>query len=109
MSNRCGPILSILDDVLLHCQNAATLEAAHSLLHTIASNPRFANALDSTSALNTVLDDMGFGGLWKSCSFNPDLEPDKVCYELTEKLIEVCAIPTSAGKSTTNVAQLIIV
>lgn len=89
----CGPIIQILDGILLHCQNSATLEAAHELLQTLTGNPKFAQALDVRShILNEILDDMGFGGLWRSCSFNYSLEPDKACFALTEKLIELIII-----------------
>lgn len=96
----CGPILAILDDTLLHCQNSVTLESAHGLLQTLTSNPQFATAMmDSSnssgngsgpsSALNDMLEDMGFGGLWRFCSLNPTQEPDKQCFAQTEKLIDV--------------------
>ncbi|KAK3315246.1 hypothetical protein B0H66DRAFT_337826 [Apodospora peruviana] len=86
----CGPIISILDDIVLHCQNSATLESAHALLQTLTSSSRFANA-ETMEVLNELLDDMGFGGLWRSCSFNMSQEGhDKQCFGLTEKLIEVC-------------------
>src|SRR3569833_1315952 len=87
--DRCGPIIPILDDVLLHCQNSSTLESAHRLLQTLSSNPRFSYALDTPDALGEILEDMGFGGLWRSCSFNIPQEQDKQCFGLTEKLIEV--------------------
>ncbi|KAK4190313.1 neurofibromin [Podospora australis] len=89
----CGPIITILDDILLHCQSSATLESAHRLLQTLTSNPKFASALESTAQLNETLDDMGFGGLWRSCSFNlssQEMQTDRTCFVLTEKLIEVC-------------------
>lgn len=97
MRNSCGPILAILDDVLLHCQNSATLEAAHGLLQTLTANPSFAAAMmESGSASNgagsiltEVLEDMGFGGLWRFCSLSPTQEPDKQCFAWTEKLIDV--------------------
>lgn len=87
----CGPILAILDETLLHCQNSATLESAHSLLQTLTSNPKFASAMESggASGLNEILDDIGFGGLWRFCSLNPQQEPDKACFAQTEKLIDV--------------------
>ncbi|AEO71616.1 uncharacterized protein THITE_2124231 [Thermothielavioides terrestris NRRL 8126] len=109
----CAPIIALLDDILLHCQSPATLEAAHTLLQTMTANPKFAGALDNAgagagasasssssaaAALNDLLEDMGFGGLWRSCSFNlaggPGLEhqPDRACYALTEKLIELIII-----------------
>ncbi|KAK7731831.1 Ras GTPase activating protein ira2, partial [Cytospora paraplurivora] len=90
----CSPILAILDDILLHCQNSATLGAAHDLLQTLTSNPEFAAAMESgsngngASVLNDVLEDMGFGGLWRFCSLNPQQEPDKQCFAQTEKLID---------------------
>lgn len=87
----CGPILAILDETLLHCQNSATLESAHGLLQTLTSNPKFASAMESggASGLNEILDDIGFGGLWRFCSLNPQQEPDKACFAQTEKLIDV--------------------
>ncbi|KAK3683544.1 hypothetical protein B0T22DRAFT_468139 [Podospora appendiculata] len=88
----CGPIISILDDIVLHCQNSATLESAHALLQTLTSNPKFVSALDSTGMLNEILENMGFGGLWRSCSFTLSQEQDKQCFGLTEKLIELIII-----------------
>ncbi len=88
-ASRCNPIISLLDDILLHCQNPATLESAHTLLQTLTSNPKFASAMDSNSLLNEILEDMGFGGLWRSCSLTLLQEHDKQCFGLTEKLIEV--------------------
>lgn len=88
----CFPIVQILDDILLHCQNSATLEAAHGLLQTITSNPNFSVAMETSGMLNVILEDMGFGGLWRSCSFSQTQEPDKQCFALTEKLIELIII-----------------
>jgi neurofibromin 1 len=89
----CAPIVSLLDDILLHCQSSATLEAAHSLLQTLTSNPRFSASLENSAAvLNELLEDMGFAGLWRSCSFNlaqVGEQQDRACFALTEKLIEV--------------------
>ncbi len=79
----------MLDDVLLHCQNSSTLESAHGLLQTLSSNPKFSHALEHTGILGELLEDMGFGGLWRSCSFSVSQEQDKQCFGLTEKLIEV--------------------
>ncbi|KAK2021113.1 GTPase-activator protein for ras-like GTPase [Colletotrichum zoysiae] len=84
----CGPIVSILDDVLLHCQNSSTLESAQALLYALTSNPKFSTALGSTTVLNEILGDMGFSGLWRSCSFNFSQDQDRKCFLLTEKLIE---------------------
>lgn len=39
--------------------------------------------------LNEILEEMGFGGLWRFCSLNPTSEPDKQCFAWTEKLIDV--------------------
>lgn len=91
-----GPIVSILDDVLLHSQNSATLESAHALLQTLTTNTRFANSLESNGLLNELLEDMGFAGLWRSCSLNLSHDQDKQCFALTEKLIEVCALSNAA-------------
>lgn len=44
----------------------------------------------AAGVLNEILEDMGFAGLWKSCSFNlTQQEQDRACFGLTEKLIEV--------------------
>ncbi|CAK7197774.1 5'-3' exoribonuclease 2 [Sporothrix eucalyptigena] len=88
----CAPIASILDEVLLHCQNSSTLEAAHELLQTLSSNSKFSQVLDSTDMLKASLDDMGFGGLWRSCTFSNSLEQDGHCFGLTERLIELIII-----------------
>lgn len=108
MSKSCAPILGILDDVLLHCQNSATLESAHGLLQTLTSNSSFATAMmesGSTSngagpVLTEVLEDMGFGGLWRFCSLNPTQEPDKQCFAWTENLIDVslCVLIQSTSR-----------
>ncbi|KAL1842978.1 hypothetical protein VTJ49DRAFT_3455 [Mycothermus thermophilus] len=94
-----APIVSILEDILLHCQSSATLESAHRLLQTLTANPKFPASLESSAAnLNELLDDMGFGGLWRSCSFNinlaqdPGPAQDRACFALTEKLIELIII-----------------
>ncbi|KAF4419037.1 Neurofibromin [Colletotrichum fructicola] len=88
----CGPIVPILDEVLLHCQNSATLESAQALLHALTSNPKFSSALESTAVLNEILEDMGFSGLWRSCSFNFSQDQDRKCFMLTEKLIELIIV-----------------
>jgi len=109
----------MLDDVLLHCQNSSTLKSAHALLQTLSSNPKFSHALETSGALSETLEDMGFGGLWRSCSFNVSLEQDKQCFGLTGKLIEVSQCPTRSrscyallrafGSRTVAKTQLIIV
>ena len=65
------------------------MEAAHGLLQTLSSNPKFTGALESSGILDDILEDMGFEGLWRSSSFTQAQEPDKQCFVLTEKLIEV--------------------
>jgi neurofibromin 1 len=52
--------------------------------------------------LHEILEDMGFGGLWRSCSSlnggsggGTHEQQDRQCFLLTEKLIEVSAIPPS--------------
>ncbi|KAI0182148.1 GTPase [Hypoxylon sp. FL1284] len=85
----CPTIASFLDEILLHGQGSSTLGSAHSLLQTLASNPRFTSALKGNGVLSDILEDMGFEGLWRSSSFTHAQEPDKQCSILTEKLIEL--------------------
>lgn len=80
---------SVLEDVLLHGQNAAVLEAAHTLLRTLSSDRKYAIAMDS-GAMNKVLEEKGFSGLWRSCSMGSMEDIHRDCFDLTEKLIEVC-------------------
>lgn len=80
---------TILDEVLLHGQNAATLEAAHTLLRTLSSDKKHTLATDSTDAMAEILEDRGFGGLWRSCSIGSMNDVQHECFQLTEKLIEV--------------------
>ncbi|KAK7980760.1 hypothetical protein PG989_013217 [Apiospora arundinis] len=86
------PIVQILDDILLHCQNSTTLEAAHTLLQAMTSDHNISAAMETNGVLNEILEDVGFGGLWRSCSFSQGQEPDKQCFALTEKLIELIII-----------------
>lgn len=44
------------------------------------------------TVLNEILEDMGFGGLWRFCSLNPTQEPDKQCFAWTENLIDVSPV-----------------
>lgn len=44
---------------------------------------------NGSGTLHDILEDMGFGGLWRFCSLNPTQEPDKQCFAQTEKLIDV--------------------
>jgi neurofibromin 1 len=80
---------SILDDVLLHGQNSATLEAAHDLLRTLTADKKYARAMDSGSSLAEILEEKGFGGLWRACSMGSMDDIPRDCVELTAKLIEV--------------------
>ncbi|KAG8413742.1 Ras GTPase activating protein ira2 [Metarhizium acridum] len=85
----CGALTSVLDDVLLHSQESAALEAAHVLLRTLASDQKYAQAMGSMHSLNSQLTDMGFGGLWKTPKQSTAEDAKGECFELTEKLIEV--------------------
>lgn len=80
---------SILDDVLLHGQNSAALEAAHMLLRTLSTDQKYTKAMDSASSMNEMLEEKGFGGLWRACSIGPIEDIQQDCFDLTEKLIEV--------------------
>ncbi|KAK6954912.1 hypothetical protein Daesc_002541 [Daldinia eschscholtzii] len=88
----CPTIASFLDEVLLHGQSSSTLGAAHALLQTLSSNPKFTSALESAGVLSEILEDMGFEGLYRSSAFTYTQDPDKQCSILTEKLIELIII-----------------
>lgn len=90
---RCDPLFSILDDVLLSCQNAVTLDSAHKLLRTLSSNPKLFGSVDTARLLEEVLDDIGFSGLWRSSTFHAANDQDKQRITLTDKLIEVRSSP----------------
>ncbi|KAM3467994.1 hypothetical protein MY5147_008382 [Beauveria neobassiana] len=84
----CGAMPSILNYVLMHGQDSAALEAAHTLVRTLTSEREYANATGSMESLEEALDEMGFSGLWKA-SFQDMAEENRAyCFELTEKLIE---------------------
>ncbi|KAF4630487.1 hypothetical protein G7Y89_g7653 [Cudoniella acicularis] len=87
----CAPIIRILDDVLLSCQNATTLESAHQLLRTLTSNPKFSGGVDTAEMLEDVLDGIGFGGLWRSATFHIQKEhtEERQLTALTDRLIEL--------------------
>jgi neurofibromin 1 len=87
--NSSGPIIRILDDILVSCQNAATLESAHQLLRTLTSNQKFSGLIDTAEMLEDVLDGIGFGGLWRSSTFHAVNEHERQCTALTDRLIEV--------------------
>lgn len=80
---------SILNDVLMHGQDSAALEAAHTLVRTLTSERDYASATGSMESLAEALEEMGFRGLWKG-SFQEMADENRAeCFELTEKLIEV--------------------
>ncbi|KAM3500327.1 hypothetical protein MY10362_006497 [Beauveria mimosiformis] len=88
----CGAMPSILNYVLMHGQDSAALEAAHTLVRTLTSEREYANATGSMESLDEALDEMGFRGLWKA-SFQDMAEENRAdCFELTEKLIELIVI-----------------
>ncbi len=75
---------------MLHSsQNAQTLESARILLKNLTTNHAPSNSVDTAHLLVEVLEDIGFGGLWRSSTFKTSLERDKRCPLLTEKLVEV--------------------
>jgi neurofibromin 1 len=83
---------SILNDVIMHGQDSAALEAAHTLVRTLTSEGEYASAMSTTEPLAEALEEMGFGGLWKT-SFQEQVPYEsKGCLELTEKLIEVYSV-----------------
>lgn len=90
MIRRCSHVIAILDDLLMSCQSAVTLESAHQLLRTLTSNPKFSGGVDTAEMLEDVLDGIGFGGLWRSSTFHVANEQDRQCTALTDRLIEVC-------------------
>ncbi|KAM3549189.1 hypothetical protein MY1884_008850 [Beauveria asiatica] len=80
----CGAMPSILNYVLMHGQDSAALEAAHTLVRTLTSEREYANATGSMESLEEALDEMGFRGLWKA-SFQDMAEENRAdCFELTE-------------------------
>ncbi|KAI8630826.1 GTPase [Xylariaceae sp. FL1651] len=88
----CTIITSLLDGVLLHAQKPAAMKAAHTLLRMVTSNPKFAVTREGSDKLTSILEDMGFEGLWRSNSFLQAQEFDKQLIGLTEKLIELIII-----------------
>uniref|UniRef100_A0A8H7KG04 Uncharacterized protein n=1 Tax=Bionectria ochroleuca TaxID=29856 RepID=A0A8H7KG04_BIOOC len=62
MLHLCSTMRSILDDVLLHGQNATTLDAAHTLLRTLSSDRRYVRQLNLNTNVADVLEGKGFGG-----------------------------------------------
>ncbi|KAJ6440855.1 pentafunctional AROM polypeptide [Purpureocillium lavendulum] len=92
-STLCGAMPSVLDDVLLHGQESAALEAAHTLLRTLTSSHEFSSAMGSIEPLTEALDDLGFGGLWRYSSQASLDDIKHECFGLTERLIEIMAPP----------------
>jgi neurofibromin 1 len=86
---RCGALQPILDEILLHGQNAATLGAAQALLRTLTVDNQLSEAMGVMHPLTDILDDMGFSGLWRSCSLGSMEDFSRECFDSTEKLIEV--------------------
>ncbi|KAI0397175.1 GTPase [Xylariaceae sp. FL0594] len=82
-------ITSFLDQVLLHAQYPAAMDAAHRLLGLVTSIPEFMDARGDHDALADMLQDMGFEGLQRSHSFLQAHEFDRQLIGLTEKLIEL--------------------
>ena len=82
------------DDVLLHRQNAVTLASAHTLLKTLVlacgGVPETTGTMDSMAA---TLENMGFSGLWRSCSMGSVDDIQRESLEPTERLIEVSPMP----------------
>ena len=92
MIDSSGPLMAILDEVIMTSQSATTLEAAHLLLRTFTSNPKIAGPLDTTEMLEEVLEGVGFAGLWRSSSFHVANVQERQCTALTDKLIEVSSV-----------------
>ncbi|TAQ89305.1 hypothetical protein B7494_g2379 [Chlorociboria aeruginascens] len=65
-----SPILAVLESIIMSCQNPRTLESAHVLLRTITGNEKFATVGDTEDLVGGVLEEIGFGGLWRSSSFH---------------------------------------
>ncbi|KAI1004136.1 Neurofibromin [Podosphaera aphanis] len=83
-----GRVIQILDEILISCQNAATMDSAHQLLRTLTSNPKFSSSVNTTEMLQEVLEGIGFGGLWRSSTFHTPNEEERQCTALTNRLIE---------------------
>ena len=99
---RFAPVIAILDELLLSCQNTSTLAAAHNLLRTLTSDAKILSAMNSAEALDEVLEEIGFGGLLRSSSFSTCNDQDKQCAILTDKLIEVRIVTLAIKVLTDN-------
>jgi hypothetical protein len=103
----CAPLLPILDDILISCQNTATLDSAHQLFRTLTANPKFSNGADSTEMLDEVLEGLGFGGLWRSATFHTANDLLRQCTNLTDRLIGVCESDFTACRSLRNYTNML--
>ncbi|KAI1325648.1 GTPase [Xylariaceae sp. FL0255] len=84
----CPTITSLLDHVVLHAQNPATMKAAHELLRVLTSDSQFGES--TKDDLADILEDAGFEGLWRSHSFlQMQQDLDKQLIVFTDKLIEL--------------------
>jgi len=114
-----APVVDMLDEVLMHCQNSSTLKTAHVLLQTLTVGSgrlkagSAAAAVESSAAmLGELLDELGVEGLWKAGSRDlgnssnggpggPGAGVEMMdregrgCFGLTEKLIEVSRFGSS--------------
>lgn len=95
--SRYEPVLGILDEVLLNCQNPSTLEAAHRLLRTMTSNPDLLGRANTEQLLNRVLSEIGFAGLWSGSTFSTSDEFTRERTMLVDKLIDVSYSTSSIG------------
>ena len=92
MSQRCGAIPPLIEEVLSHSQDTSALKAANALLRTIASDANFQDKMTSMRPLVDALHEMGFTGLWRFSSQDLGEEIRRECFDLTERLIEVSII-----------------
>src|SRR3954471_12502652 len=86
---RYNPVVAILGELLQCSQSPSTLQAAHSLACSLAADSRFVDTSNSVDMLSTMLEEIGFSGLWRSSSFRTTMDQEKRCALLTDKLIEV--------------------
>lgn len=65
------------------------LEAAHNLMRILSSDSRMSASVDTADMLDEILNDVGFGGLWRASAFHSSADQDRQCALLTDRLIEV--------------------
>jgi neurofibromin 1 len=53
------------------------------------SNPQLSGRVDTAQILKEVLEDIGFGGIWRSSTFHAPTESGRHRTILSDKLIEV--------------------